>query len=312
MTKPAIVFLGTPAFALPALAALCRGGYPLKGVITQPDRPQGRGQDSKAPPVKRFSLEQGLPVFQPDRVRDPAFLELFCSLAPEMAVVAAFGQILPRELLVLPRYGCLNIHPSLLPRYRGAAPIQWALIRGETRTGVTIMAMDEGMDSGDILLQEETAIGPAEDFPVLHDRLAARGADLLLAAIPQVVSGTLQRIRQDHGAATFAPLLKKEDGLIQWNRRAEDIVNLVRGLTPAPGAYTFLEGKKLRIFRAAARPGPVFLSPGQVGTGAEEGLPVAAGDGLVFLQEVQLESKKRMAAADFLRGRRLGAQARLG
>lgn len=312
MTRPRIVFMGTPEFAVPSLEVLVRNRYPVVAVVTQPDRPRGRGKQTASPPVKAFAETQGLALLQPERVRDPAFLETFRDLAPDLVAVAAFGQILPGGMLDLPTLGCINVHPSLLPKYRGAAPLNWTLIRGETRTGVTIMRMDEGMDSGDILLQEETPVGPGETFGELHDRLARMGAELLLKTVRTIEDGTVRRTPQDHGLATFAPRLKKEDGLIDWSRSAEDIVRLVRGLSPSPCAYTLLQGKTLRIFSAAGREAPVDLDPGTTGAATGEGLPVAAGDGIVFLRDVQMEGRKRMPVADFLRGFRLQPGERFG
>ncbi len=312
MKTPRILFMGTPEFSLPALDALFRSGYPVCAVVTQPDRPAGRGQKDVAPPVKTLALSLGLPVLQPARVRDSAFLETLGEIAPDMIVVAAFGQILPKALLDLPSYGCLNIHPSLLPKYRGAAPLHWSIIRGETTTGVTIMLMDEGMDSGDILLQEKTPLSPDETFGELHDRLAQMGAGLLLTTIELVISGAARRQKQDASAVTFAPRLTRETGKIAWNDRVADIVNLIRGLSPSPAAYTALDGQTLKIFAAQGRPGAVCETPGSVGAPTAEGLPVAAADGYVLLKDVQLAGKKRMPTGDFLRGYRLKEKSVLG
>ncbi len=302
MSHPRILFMGTPAFALPALEQLSIRNYPIIGVVTQPDRPHGRGQKEIAPPVKILAQKLGLPVFQPEKVKDPAFLKILHELNPEMVVVAAYGQILPKEIIDFPPLKCLNIHPSLLPRYRGAAPINWAIIRGETKTGVTIMKMDEGMDSGDIILQQETPIDADENFGQLHDRLAVQGACLLIEAIDQISAGTASPIPQDASAVTFAPRLKKETGLISWNSGAADIVNLIRGLSPAPAAYTYLSGQLLKIFAASSERGGVKDQPGKIGAKANSGLPVAAADGYVILKEIQLAGKKRMPVSDFLRG----------
>ncbi|MBP7340825.1 MAG: methionyl-tRNA formyltransferase [Smithellaceae bacterium] len=312
MNPPRILFMGTPEFALPALAALSRSAYPVCAVVTQPDRPAGRGQKEAAPPVKTLALSLGLPVLQPVRIKDSAFLETLRALAPDMIVVAAFGQLLPKALLDFPPCGCLNIHPSLLPKYRGAAPLHWSIIRGETTTGVTVMLMDEGMDSGDILLQEETPLGPAETFGELHDRLARMGAGLLIATIEQVMSGAVRRQKQDASLVTFAPRLTRETGKIAWNNRVADIVNLIRGLSPAPAAYTALDGQTLKIFTAEGRPGAVCEPPGFVGAPADGGLPVAAADGHVLLKDVQLAGKKRMPIGVFLRGYRLKENSVLG
>lgn len=312
MGKTKILFMGTPDFAVPSLAALIRSGRDVAGVVTQPDRPKGRGRQAARPPVKVLAQSHGIAVYQPEKVRDAAFLEVFRGIAPELVVVAAFGQILPKEILVCPKYGCINVHPSLLPRCRGAAPIQWTLIRGETETGVTIMQMDEGVDSGGILLQEETPIGPEEDFGALHDRLSLMGAELLIGAVEAVESGKAVCTPQDPALATFAPRLKKEDGRIRWERSCREILNLIRGLSPVPGAYTCLNGKVLKIFSAAISECRHEKVPGTAGPLAEEGLAVAAGDGHVLLRDVQLENKNRMPIGDFLRGCRLGPDARVG
>ena len=230
MAKPSILFMGTPAFALPTLELLHSSSYPVIGVVTQPDRPAGRGQKEIAPPVKILAQKLGLLVFQPQKVKDQSFLDIFYQLNPEMVVVAAFGQLLPKTIIEFPKLGCLNIHPSLLPKYRGAAPLNWSIIRGETKTGVTIMLMDEGMDSGDVLLQQETPLSATETYGQLHDRLANMGANLLITAIQQVIAGTALRKPQDFSAVTFAPRLTKETGRIIWQQSCADIVNLIRGL----------------------------------------------------------------------------------
>ncbi|MBA4397440.1 MAG: methionyl-tRNA formyltransferase [Syntrophus sp. (in: bacteria)] len=302
--KPNILFMGTPEFAVPSLKLLLEQDQAVIGVVTQPDRPKGRGKQPAAPPIKIFAEAHGLPVLQPERVRSPEFLELFRQLAPDLVVVVAFGQILPKEMIELPCRGCINVHPSLLPRYRGAGPLNWAIIRGETTTGVTIMQMDAGMDSGDILLQEETEIGDRETVGELHDRLAVRGAQLLMKAIGMIEAGAIRPIPQDPAAATFAPRLKKEDGLIRWETDARTIVRLIRGLSPAPGAYTVFDAKILRIFQAVEMD---TISPALPGTLSisENELLVSAANGRVSLLDVQLEGKKRMPIQDFLRGCRV-------
>ena len=312
MPKPRILFMGTPPFAVPALEGLVRSGYPVVGVVTQPDRPQGRGRGVAPPPVKLLANSLGLTVLQPEKVRTPDFLETFRRLAPDLVVVAAFGQILPREIIHGPRDGCINIHPSLLPKFRGAAPINWALIRGEEKTGVTIMRMDEGVDSGDIVLQEETPIGEEETFGALHDRLANMGALLLPKALAKLEAGTLKPRPQDHRLATAAPRLGPEDGLIRWDADARTIVALIRGLSPSPSAHTVLGGKKLKIFLATAETAAVAEAPGTVTGETAVGLRVAAGSGYVLLREVQLEGKKRLAARDFLHGVRIAPGQVLG
>jgi methionyl-tRNA formyltransferase len=312
MTKPRIIFMGTPAFALPALEMLHDHSYPIIAVVTKPDRPAGRGQKEVAPPVKLLAQKFGLPVLQPLQVKDEGFLKTIYSLNPDMVVVAAFGQILPKAIIDFPKFWCLNIHPSLLPKYRGAAPLNWNIIRGETKTGVTIMSMDEGMDSGDILTREETPLGAAETYGELHDRLAKLGARLLIKTIEQVVAGTAHRQIQDPSCATFAPRLTKETGKINWHDSVFNIVNLIRGLCPSPAAYTFMEGQALKIFTAAGASGPVDQPPGSIGAVCAAGLPVAAADGYVILKDVQLAGKKRMPVYDFLRGYRIKEESVLG
>jgi methionyl-tRNA formyltransferase len=304
-SKPRILFMGTPDFAVPSLNSLLGAGYPLLGVVTQPDKPRGRGRQMACSPVKALALEKGIDCLQPARVREPSFREAFRALAPDLVVVAAFGQILPREILEEPPRGCINVHPSLLPRYRGAAPINWTLIRGEAVTGVTIMRVDEGVDTGDMLLQTETPVGQNETYDQLHDRLALLGADLLLQAVQSLEAGTVTPRPQDDALATHAPRLTREDGRIDWRGPSEAIARLVRGLSSVPGAYTTVEGRMLKVFMATSRPGPVSDPPGAVGVFSPQGLPVAAGDGLVFLTDVQLEGKKRMSIGEFLRGYRL-------
>jgi methionyl-tRNA formyltransferase len=301
---PKILFMGTPEFAVPSLEILLKHDDSVIGVVTQPDRPKGRGKQPAPPPLKIFAEAHQLSVLQPERVRSPEFLELFRRLAPDLVVVVAFGQILPKEMLEQPRLGCINVHPSLLPKYRGAAPLNWTILRGEKKTGVTIMQMDEGMDSGDILLQEETAIGDQETVGELHDRLAVRGAQLLMETIGMIEAGAIRRVPQDHAAATFAPRLKKEDGVIRWDADVRGIVRLIRGLSPAPCAYTFFDGKILRIFQAAEMDTPSPAPPGTLSISGNE-LLVSAANGMVSLLDVQLEGKKRMPVREFLRGCRL-------
>ena len=312
MAKPHILFMGTPAFALPSLQLIHEQQYPIIGVVSQPDRPKGRGLKEVAPPVKILAQKIGLPVFQPEKVKDQSFIELFKKLNPDMVVVVAFGQILPKAVIDYPPLQCLNIHPSLLPKYRGAAPINWPIIQGETKTGVTIMLMDEDMDSGDILLQEETLLGTTETYGELHDRLAELGATLLIKTIEQVIAGTSRRQPQDASSVTFAPRLKKETGKINWHDNVFNIVNLIRGLSLSPAAYTLLEGQVLKIFSAETNQNKTSEAPGTIGTVSTAGLPVAASDGYVILKDVQMGGKKRMLISDFLRGCRLSPKTILG
>jgi len=311
--KPRILFMGTPEFAVPSLELLVEKDWPLIGVVTQPDRPKGRGQHLVASPVKDAAERHGLTVYQPEKVRAPEFLEIFHGLAPDIVVLVAFGQILPKDIIDSPPLGCINVHPSLLPRYRGAAPMNWALIRGETKTGVSIMRMDEGVDSGDILIQEEIDLQQEETYDRLHDRLAVLGAQCLLRALEGLAAGTVQRTPQDHSQATLAPRLKKEDGQIRWEAPARQIAHFVAGLSSVPGAYTFLDGKVLKIYSAEAEETPMCCDPPGTIVGTEpKGLKIAAGGGYVYLKDVQLQSKKRMPITDFLRGFRFVPGSRLG
>ena len=302
MIKPRIVFMGTPEFALPALSLLLEEKYPLVGVVTQPDRPQGRGRACLPSPVKVMALAHQLPILQPERIREDGFLATFRSLAPDLVVLAAYGQLLPKEITDRPPLGCLNIHPSLLPKYRGAAPINRAIINGEKVSGVTIMQMTEELDAGDIILQEETPIGEDETFDQLQDRLAHRGAELLIRAIVMAANDTVQRVSQNGAAATYAPRLNKEDGLLRWGQDVSSLVNLVRGLSSSPGAFTFLDGKKLKILSASAEITDTGVAPGTIVSQKGRGLKVAAKNGWVHLLDVQMENKKRMPLEDFLRG----------
>jgi methionyl-tRNA formyltransferase len=302
-----IVFFGTPEFAVPSLQELIVRTEDITAVVTQPDRPVGRGQQVKPSPVKELALTHHLPVLQPERVRRPEFLENFRSLKPDLAVVVAFGQIFPKALLDIPPHGFINVHSSLLPAYRGAAPINRAIINGEAETGITIMQLDEGMDTGAILLQAPAPILPQDTAATLHDRLAVLGAQLLGKALDRLREGAWEPAAQDEATATYAAMMKKEDGCLDWTRDAGSLVNQVRGMTPWPGCYTWLDDKMLKIHRAEALETSHRAQPGTVVAAEPGGIEVAAGRGSVLLKEVQLEGKKRMPAGDFLKGYRLAA-----
>ncbi|MDQ0285783.1 methionyl-tRNA formyltransferase [Desulfofundulus luciae] len=308
-----VVFMGTPGFAVPALKALVGAGYPVVGVVTQPDRPKGRGKKIQPSPVKQAALHMGLPVLQPVRVRDAAFVEQLKQLGPEVIVVAAFGQILPPSILHLPPRGCINIHASLLPRYRGAAPIHRAIMNGERETGVTIMLMDEGLDTGDILLQQAVVINEADNAGAIHDRLAQLGAELLLQTLNLLKQGRLHPRPQEDSLATYAPPLTREDEIIDWERPARDLYNQIRGLDPWPGARTWWGEKVLKVWRAGVKEeaAPKGALPGQVIAAGEE-LVVATGRGCLSLQEVQLQGGRRLPVAEFLRGHPLAPGTVLG
>lgn len=307
-----IIFMGTPDFAVGTLEALVRAGHEVVLAVTQPDKPQGRKQTLVPTPVKQKALQLHIPVFQPKRVREPEALEKLRTYEPELIVVAAFGQILPKELLELPKYGCINVHASLLPKYRGAAPIQWAILNGDTVTGVTIMRMDVGLDTGDMIAKTEVGISPDDTGGTLFDRLAQAGARLCVETIPSIVDGTAVYTPQDECAATKVGMIQKKDGCMDFSRSAKELACQVRGLNPWPSAYTFLAGKTLKIWAAQAQAGG---DPGGAGTIAfikKDSFGVQTGDGILVCREVQLEGKKRMPAGDFLRGNVMEAGMRLG
>lgn len=294
-----IVFFGTPEFAVRSLHALLAGSNLVVGVVCQPDRPAGRGQRVALPPVKEVALEAHVPVLQPEKLRLPEFLQTLREWAPDLIVVAAYGRILPKTVLDLPRLGCINVHGSLLPKYRGAAPIQWAILRGEVVTGTTIMQMNEHMDAGDILLQRETRIGDDETYGELQARLADIGAQALVDAIAQLHAGTL-RAQPQCEEVTIAPIIAKENGHIDWTQPAVVIARMVRAFNPWPSAFTSLDGKLLKIHRAHVR-GASAAAPGSV-VQAQGDLAVATGAGTLIFDELQLEGRKRLSAAEFGRG----------
>src|SRR5262245_60854907 len=304
--------MGTSAFAVPSLERLVSSRHAVLAVVTQPDRPQGRGRQIAASPVKQVATGQQLRLLQPSRASDPQLLAELKSLAPQVIVVAAYGQLLRPALLAIPPLGCVNVHASLLPKYRGAAPISWALICGERVTGVTIMLIDKTLDTGPILLQSDLAIDPSDDASTLQERLAACGAETLLRALDGMASGSLKPVPQDHALATYAPKLRKEDGIIVWGRSADDLARLIRGVTPWPGAATTHQGKSLRIWRAT----PMAMSgagmPGRVATINERGIWVETGDGYLVLVEVQPANGRRMDAAAYARGHGLRPEDMLG
>jgi len=299
-----IVFMGTPEFAVPSLRRLAEAGY-HPTVVTRPDRPRGRGHQVQPPPVKVVARELGLPVRQPGRVRDPAVVAEIARLDPQLIVTVAYGAILPPGLLQLPPLGCINLHASLLPKYRGAAPIPRAIMGGERVTGVTTMFMDEGLDTGDIILQRPVEIRPEDDAGSLHDRMAQAGAELLLETVRLLQEGRAPRSLQCHELASYAPPLTREDEIISWHRPAPAVVDQIRGLSPRPGAYTYHRGKILKVLRAAVgeKEGQAGEEPGTVlGPAGERGLEVAAGRGTVWLLEVKPQGSRRMTVEEYARG----------
>lgn len=296
-----VVFMGTPDFAVPCLQAILEGGYDVRGVFTQPDKPKGRKYILTSPPVKDIALQNGIPVFQPIKMKDSEALSVLRQLSPDIIVVVAYGKVLPQEILAIPRLGCINVHASLLPRYRGAAPIQWSVINGEQTTGVTTMQMDAGLDTGDILLVSETKIAPDETSGELYQRLSVMGAELLIKTLEAAGRGTLCPVKQDEAQFSYAPMLDKSLSPIDWNKPADVIHNQIRGLSPWPAACCQYQGKTLKIHKAKL---------GKEGNGAvgeiisTDPLLVVCGDlNTIEPIEVQYEGGKRLAIADFLRGR---------
>ena len=295
------VFMGTPEFALQTLQGLIDAGCNLVGVFTQPDRPKGRGKQLAEPPVKALALKYGIPVYQPLKLRQPEAVAALAALAPELIVVVAYGQILPKSVLDIPRHGCINVHASLLPKYRGAAPINQAIIDGERETGITTMYMDVGLDTGDMLVKRTLTIGADETAGQLHDRLATLGRATMEETLRQLCAGTLQREVQDDAKSTYAPMMKKEDGRIDWTLPATAVHNKVRGFDPWPGAYTTLNGEllKLAVTSPTAEEGG---APGSIVNADKDGVRIACGSGTLLVRELQLAGRKRLAAGDFLRG----------
>jgi methionyl-tRNA formyltransferase len=306
-----IVFMGTPEVAAFSLERLFKAPEPVVGVVTQPDRPAGRGQKMIPSPVRSVAESHHAPVLAPEKIRDPAFFNTLSGWAPDLIVVVAYGRILPRQILELAPHGCLNVHYSLLPKYRGAAPVPWAIIGGEEKTGVTTMRLVEKMDAGPIFLQREISIAPNDTTTSLQAKLAPVGAELLVETIAGLKAGNLTPQAQDESKVTYAPVLKKEDGLIDWNPPAASIERRVRGFNPWPSAYTYLAGNLLKIHRARVIEMAEKAAPGVVLKADKAGLWIATGDGALSLEEVQLENRKKMTAREFINGTRVEKGARL-
>ena len=306
--KLKVIFMGTPDFAVPCLEKLTDMDLvEVIGVVTQPDRPRGRGQKMIPSPVKACALEKGIEVYQPEKIKTPEFTEKLREMTPDLMVVVAFGQILSQAILDIPKYGCVNVHGSLLPRYRGAAPIHWAIINGETKTGITTMYMDAGLDTGDMLIKAETEIGPDMTTEELHDKLMMEGAKVLEETVLKIADGTIERQKQDDSISNYAPLLKKDTGHIDWSKSAEEIHNLVRGLNSWPGAYAMLQGEKFKIWGTKAVSGISESAPGTILEGDGKQLLVSTGNGIIEITELQAPSKKKMPAAEYLKGHKLSA-----
>ena len=304
--------MGTPDFAASILKKIIEAGHEIIAVVTQPDKEKGRGKEMSFPPVKELALEYGLTVYQPAKVRNPEFIQLVREMAPEAIIVAAFGQLLPKELLDIPPYGCINVHASLLPKYRGAAPIQYAIINGEEETGVTIMYMDVKLDTGDMILKRNIPIAKEETGGSLHNKLAELGADLMVEALDQIAAGTAERIPQKDSEATHVRMLDKDMGNINFTVSAIEIERLIRGLNPWPSAYTRLDHKTLKLWRAEVEELTFEAEPGTVVETRKDAIVVATGEKALVIRELQLEGKKRMTADAFLRGYPIPVGTKLG
>jgi methionyl-tRNA formyltransferase len=300
---PRIIFMGTPDFALPTMKALIRHGEDIVTVVTQPDRPKGRGKKMTPPPVKQLALDKKIEILQPEKASDSHFCDLIEKKEPDLIVVIAFGQILKKRLLDIPIWGAINIHASLLPKYRGAAPIQTAILNDDEKTGLTVMRMDEGLDTGPILLQEECAILEEETAGQLHDRLALKAGDFMIEWLNQMSNQLIEERPQDHLAASYAPKIEKGISLIDWQQPASRVSALIRALDPKPGAYTIWQDKKIKLFSSGIKNERRFdMIPGKVVNQGEEGLVIETGQGAVKVREMQYPGKKRLPAKDFLRG----------
>jgi len=307
-----ILFMGTPTFAARIVNALLEYGFNLVGVITQPDKPKGRGRLLVSSPVKKVAELKALPVYQPERLKDPGVIDTIRGLLPDVVLVAAYGKILPQEILRLPSLGCFNVHASILPAYRGAAPIPWAIINGETVTGITIFKMDSGMDTGDVLVVRSLEIQPHETAGELTERLAECAVPVVIKALEKIVLGNAALVPQDSSRATYAPLLKKADGRVDWTLHTEEIRNRIRGLDPWPGAYTFWQGSLLKLFKGHTESLDPALPPGRVVEASRRGLLIRTGSGVLRVDELQLQGSRRMNAPDFLRGHPLKEGEQLG
>ena len=295
-----IIFMGTPEFAVPSLKALIESEHEVVAVVAQPDRPKGRGHKLTPPPTKVLAQEHNVTVLQPDKIKNLEFYDQLQYFNPDLICVTAYGKILPKDILELPPHGCINVHASLLPKYRGAAPINWAIVRGETVTGITTMLMDEGMDTGDMLLKQELAIADDDDAGIISETLSQMGGDLLIQTIKELLEGALSPTKQDESQATYAPMLKKSDGEINWASPAAEIHNLIRGMNPWPGTFTKLGDKSLKIFRTEIVEGQG--NPGEVLSSDKYSLKVATGGGALGILELQLEGNKRLDIKSFITG----------
>lgn len=307
-----IIFMGTPEFAVPCLEMLIENKYQVAAVVTQPDRPKGRGGKMTPPPIKEVALRSGIDVLQPLKVRTSEYAELLRSYKPDLFITCAYGRILTKEVLSIPPLGCINVHASLLPAYRGAAPIQWAVINGEKTTGITTMFTDEGLDTGDMILRRELEIGCDTTAGELHDLLSVMGAELLKDTLLKLSEGTLKRIPQPNEGVTFAPIIEKDIGRLDFTKSAKQLHDLVRGTNPWPVAFTFLKGERMRIFKTDVIDKVSEYEPGTIINVDNEGILAACGNGILRITELQFDSSKRMSVESYLRGHTIDKGEKLG
>ena len=308
-----VIFMGTPDFAVPTLQMLIDEGHTISAVVTQPDRPKGRGNKVLMPPVKELALQYGIEVLQPERVKgNEEFLMHIKALNPDVMIVVAYGKILPEAVLEVPKLGCINIHGSLLPKYRGAAPIQWSVLNGEAVTGVTIMYMDKGMDTGDMLYKKEIVLDQDETYASLHDKMKEVGATALKEAWPLIVNGGKERMKQNEDEATYAPPIQKALGEIKWEKSNYEIDALVRGLNPWPAAYTYYDGQMMKIWNVSMGVGQTEYEPGTIIEVDKEGIHVQTGNGILIIKEIQAPNKKRMPVSEYIKGNTIEAGKLLG
>ncbi|ACL75881.1 methionyl-tRNA formyltransferase [Ruminiclostridium cellulolyticum] len=309
-----IIFMGTPEFAVPSLEMLINEGYNVIAVVTQPDKPKGRGKKLAAPPVKEFALEHGIKVLQPAKIKTPEFVEQIRELGPDLLITAAYGKIISKDMLDVPPLGCINVHGSLLPAYRGAAPIHWSIINGEKVTGITTMFTDVGLDTGDMLLKRELEISSDMTAGELHDEMAILGAEVLKDTLIHLKNGTLVRSPQDDALSSYAPIITKEVGLIDWNKTVQQVHNLVRGTNPWPGAFTFINESKMRVWKTCIVDfgNSQEHCPGEIVSVDDKGILVKCCDGYIMIKELQFDSSKRMKVRDYIRGNKIDTGEKLG
>lgn len=307
-----VVFMGTPDIAVPCLQKLIDEGHEVAAVVTQPDKPKGRGKKLAMPPVKELAVKYDIPVLQPVRARDEEFVNSIKEINPDLIVVIAFGQILGKDLLEIPKYGCINVHVSLLPKYRGAAPINWVIINGETKTGITTMYMDEGLDTGDIILSKEFDLDRYITAGELHDRMMIEGAEILKDTIDLIEKGEAKRTPQNHDEFSYAPIMDRELGNVDFTKSAEEIHNLVRGVNPWPGAYTFYNSVKMKLWKTDVLNEKSSKEPGTVLSVDKNGIKISTGDGVLLVEEIQMPNKKRMPVSEYIKGNSIDTGAILG